>query len=109
MTALDGLRFALRALTGHRVRTGLTLLAVAIGVAAVVLLTALGNGARGYVMREFESLGSNLLAVVPGKAETSGAFAFPGPTTRDLTLADAEAVARRVPEVTLMPVVAKPY
>ena len=98
MSVADGLGFALRALGGHRVRTGLTLLAVAIGVATVVLLTALGEGARRYVVSEFESLGSTLLAVIPGKTETTGAAAFLNATTHDLTLGDAEAILRRVPE-----------
>jgi putative ABC transport system permease protein len=92
----DLIAFALRAVHGHRIRTGLTLLGVAIGVAAVILLTALGDGARRYVMGQFESLGSTMLAVVPGKTETSGAAAFVSVTTKDLTLADAEALFRRV-------------
>jgi len=94
----DLLAFATRAIRGHRLRTGLTLLGVAIGVAAVIILAALGEGARRYVMGQFESLGSNLLIVFPGKTETTGVAAFASFTTRDLTLADAEAVAR-VPEV----------
>jgi putative ABC transport system permease protein len=90
----DLVAFALRAVSGHRIRTGLTLAGVAIGVAAVILLTALGDGARRYVMGQFESLGSTMLAVVPGKTETSGAAAFMSVTTKDLTLADAEALGR---------------
>jgi putative ABC transport system permease protein len=86
--------FALRAVRGHRIRTGLTLLGVAIGVASVILLTALGDGARRYVMGQFESLGSTMLAVVPGKTETTGAAAFMSVTTKDLTLGDAEALGR---------------
>ena len=50
MSALDVLGFAARALRGHRLRTALSLLGVAIGVAAVVMLTALGEGARRYVL-----------------------------------------------------------
>lgn len=99
MTAGDGLWFALRALRGHRLRTGLSLLGVAVGVAAVVLLTAIGEAAQRYVVGQFESIGSNLLIIVPGKTETTGGMPFTGATTRDLTLDDAEAVARRVPEV----------
>ena len=98
MTTRDLLGFATRALRGHRLRTVLTLLGVAIGVGAVVLLTALGDGARRYVMGQFESLGSNLLAVVPGKTETTGGAVFMNVTTRDLTLGDAGAIGRRVPE-----------
>jgi putative ABC transport system permease protein len=102
VTAGDLLAFAMRAVRGHRVRTALTLLGVAIGVAAVVVLAALGDGARRYVMGEFESLGSSMLAVVPGKTETTGAAAFMSVTTKDLTLADAEALARRVAGVQRM-------
>jgi putative ABC transport system permease protein len=98
MRPVDLLAFAAGALRGHRVRTSLTLLGVAIGVAAVILLAALGEGARRYVMGQFESLGANMLAIVPGKSETTGLAAFSSVTTRDLTLADVEALRRRVPE-----------
>jgi putative ABC transport system permease protein len=99
VTGLDLLRFALGALRGHRLRSILTLLGVTIGVAAVVLLTALGEGARLYVTGEFAALGSNLLVVLPGKTETKGAAPIAGGTQHDLTLQDAEAVLRRCPRV----------
>lgn len=92
-------RFAARALRGHRLRSLLTLLGMTIGVAAVILLTALGEGARGYVQGEFTALGSNLLIVLPGKTETTGNTPFIGGTPRDLTLHDAEAILKRVPLV----------
>ncbi len=98
MSLSDLLAFATGAIRGQRVRAALTLLGVAIGVAAVVVLAALGEGARRYVMGQFESLGSNMLAVVPGKTETTGLAAFSSATTRDLTLGDVEALRRRVPE-----------
>jgi len=77
-------------------RTALIALAMSIGVGAVVVLTALGEGARRYVLEQFASLGTNLLIVIPGRAETTGAApgVLSGQTTRDLTLADADAVAR---------------
>jgi len=77
-------------------RTLLIALAMSIGVGAVVVLTALGEGARRYVLDQFASLGSNLIIVLPGRAETTGAApgVLSGETTRDLTLADADAVAR---------------
>jgi putative ABC transport system permease protein len=102
VTLGDQLAFATGAVRGHPIRTSLTLTGVAIGVAAVIVLAALGDGARRYVVGQFESLGSNLLAVVPGKTETTGAAAFMSVTTKDLTLADAEALARRVPGVARM-------
>jgi putative ABC transport system permease protein len=98
MTAVDVVRFAGGALRGHRLRTGLSLLGVAVGVMSVVLLTSLGEGARVFVTGEFASLGSNLLIVMPGKVETTG-FAPPiGGAPHDLTLDDAEAL-RRLPGV----------
>ncbi len=98
MRNADLLAFSARALRGNRLRSSLTLLGVAIGAAAVVLLTALGEGARRYVMDQFEGIGANLLAIVPGKTETHGAAAFASATTADLTLGDAEALLRFVPE-----------
>ncbi|RMD84706.1 MAG: FtsX-like permease family protein [Candidatus Dadabacteria bacterium] len=69
---------------------------MAIGVAAVVVLTALGEGARRYVVGEFASLGTNLVIVLPGRVETGGIgpVAFSGETPRDLTVGDALSLAR---------------
>lgn len=98
MRGLDLGTIALGALRGHRVRTGLSLLGVAIGVAAVLVLTALGEGARRYVEGQFSSLGSNLLVVMPGRTETTGAFPGVGGVPNDLTLDDARALSR-LPQV----------
>lgn len=97
MSFLDLIRFAGSALTGHRLRSALSTLGVAIGVASVVLLTALGEGARIYVTGELSTLGSNLIIVLPGKVETSGAMPVIGGTPNDLTLADAQALERQIP------------
>jgi len=92
----DTLRFAGRAAFAYPLRTALMVLAMAIGVAAVVVLTALGDGARRYVVGEFASLGANLVIVLPGRNETGGvnAGSFITNTPRDLTLADASALLR---------------
>jgi len=96
MRPLDTLRFARDAAFGSPLRAGLLVLAMAIGVAAVVVLTALGDGARRYVMGEFSSIGSNLVIVLPGRSQTGG-FS-PGNaitnTVRDLTVDDAQALLR---------------
>jgi putative ABC transport system permease protein len=96
MRAPDLIRFARDAATGNPLRTFLLVLAMAIGVAAVVILTALGDGARRYVMNEFSSLGSNLVIVLPGRSQTGGFN--PGNaitnTPRDLTIDDAQALLR---------------
>ncbi len=99
MSPADLLRFSAGALRGHRLRTCLSLLGVAIGVAAVTLLTSLGEGARLYVTGEFASLGSNLLFLVPGKTETTGVAPILGGTTHDITLDDVAALERRVRSV----------
>src|ERR1051326_1747655 len=99
MQTLDLLRFAGGALRGHRLRTAMTLLGVGIGVASVILLTGLGEGARRYVTGEFTSLGSNLLILIPGKTSTVGLAPLISTAPHDLTTADAEALRQRVPAV----------
>ncbi len=98
MKAVELIGFAIGALRGHRLRTVLSVAGVAVGIAAVVALTALGEGARQYVVQEFSSLGTNLLIVIPGKVETTGMMPFGG-TTNDLTIDDYRAVATRIPYV----------
>ncbi|MEJ1377969.1 MAG: ABC transporter permease, partial [Candidatus Sedimenticola sp. (ex Thyasira tokunagai)] len=90
MLTEDTLRFAGNALTGAKVRTWLMLLAMAIGIGSVVVLTALGEGARRYVSNEFSGLGTHLLVVMPGRTETTGAAPpLVGGTPEQLTLGDA--------------------
>jgi len=99
MRFLDLLRFASGGLRGHRLRTSLSLLGVAIGVASVVLLTSLGEGARRYVTGEFASLGANLLILIPGKTETKGLAPLVSTAPHDLTMQDAAALLQRVPTI----------
>lgn len=95
MRIRDTIHFAGRALTGFRLRSGLMLLAMAIGVGSVVVLTSLGEGARRYVINQFTSLGTNLLIVLPGRVETTGGVPpLTGETPRDLTIDDSEALLR---------------
>jgi putative ABC transport system permease protein len=105
MKPLDVTRMSLQALGRYPLRTSMLLLAIAIGVAAVVLLTAVGEGARRYVTGQFSSLGTQLLIVLPGRAETAGGGIqglLVGETARELTLDDTLAIARspRVAQVT---------
>ena len=96
MTLPDLSRFAWRSLWCYRTRTLLMVLAMSIGVAAVVVLTSLGEGARRYVRNQFTSLGTNLLVILPGRSETVGGSmgALAGRTPRDMTLDDALALLR---------------
>src|SRR5512143_4244935 len=99
MRLADLLLFSAGGLRGHRLRSFLSLAGVAIGVASVVLLTSLGEGARLYVTGEFANLGTNLLIVLPGKTETTGVTPFITGAPHDLTLEDADAIGKRVRSV----------
>ncbi|MBK7874344.1 MAG: ABC transporter permease [Planctomycetes bacterium] len=89
MLARDRLPLAFGALREHRQRSLLSLSGIAVGVAAVIVLLALGEGARDYVLAQFGQFGSNLLQVTPGRTETAGMPGAFGGTTRKLTLDDA--------------------
>ncbi len=107
MKLLDQFVFNGQIFQRHRVRTFLLLLAVGIGVASVILLTSLGEGARRYVDREFSALGNRVLIVLPGRKETTGGGPpIYGAVPRDLTLEDANAL-QRIPGVLAMaPIIA---
>lgn len=95
MFVVDILTQALTAINTQRLRAGLIILAMSIGVASVNVLTALGESARLYIVNEFEALGTHLVIILPGRTETTGgAPPLFGETPRDLTLEDAEALAR---------------
>jgi len=96
MRLIDVVQFASGSLRGSPTRTLLMMLAMSIGVAAVVVLTALGEGARLYVVNQFSSLGTNLVIVLPGRSETAGVNPgmLLGQTARDIVVEDAEALLR---------------
>jgi len=96
MKLSDTIQFASGSLRGSPTRTLLMILAMSIGVAAVVVLTALGEGARHYVVNQFASLGTNLVIVLPGRSETAGLGPgmLIGQIPREITLDDAEALLR---------------
>ena len=107
MRIADLVRFNWQVFQRHRTRAGLMLLAVGIGVASVILLTSLGEGARRYVDGQFSSLGSNLLIIFPGKNETAGAGPpIYGTSPRDLTIDDALAISRLPGARKVAPVIA---
>lgn len=89
----DSILLAMRAITAHRLRSFLTLLGIAVGIAAVILLTSIGEGIHGYVLGEFSQFGTNVIAISPGKVKTSGPNPVGIPTSvRPLTLEDARAL-----------------
>ena len=88
------LRFSGGALRAYPLRTGLSMLGIAIGVFAVVLLTSIGDGTRRYILKEFTQFGTTVIAINPGRVETGGVPGVMGGTTQKLTIDDAEAIAR---------------
>ncbi len=102
MQFIDAIRLALRAIAAQRLRSFLTLLGIAVGIAAVILLTSIGEGIHRFVLAEFTQFGTNIVSITPGKVKTSG----PAPTgipssVRPLSLDDARVLAR-VPHVSGM-------
>jgi len=98
MSWREFLSMAWGAVVAHRLRSALTMLGILIGIAAVILLTSVGEGTRRYVLDEFTQFGTNIMAINPGNTKTSGAPGALAGTIRKLTLEDAEAL-RRIPGV----------
>jgi len=94
----DLVGLSVEALRAHRMRYGLSALAVAVGVAAVVLMSSIGEGMRRYVLQQLTSFGTSVIGVHPGKVQTGGLPGVGG-TARRLTLDDSRAMLR-VPGVT---------
>ena len=91
----DAIFLALRALTAHRLRSFLTLLGIAVGIAAVILLTSIGEGIHRFVLAEFTQFGTNVVGVAPGRVKTAGGPPSGLPTAvRPLSFDDARALQR---------------
>lgn len=106
MRTSDLLRNAAGSIFFHRLRSGLTMLGVMIGIASVILLTSIGEGTRRYVIGQFTQFGTNIMAINPGKTQTSGMPGSLGATVRKLSVDDAEAV-RRIPDIeSVVPLIA---
>jgi len=94
----DFARLTLRTVFSQRLRSFLTGLGIAIGIAAVVLLTSIGEGINQFVLAEFSQFGTNIVSITPGKATTHGGSVGAFGSERPLTLNDAVAL-RRAPHV----------
>jgi putative ABC transport system permease protein len=92
--AADLFTLSTRALTAHRLRSFLTLLGIAVGIAAVILLTSIGEGVHRFVLAEFTQFGTNVIEIAPGKTRASGGPGGLQTTVRLLTLDDAQALSR---------------
>ncbi|HNP26554.1 MAG TPA: ABC transporter permease [Nitrosomonas sp.] len=92
MKSIDTLHFAFRSLTAHRLRTVLSASGIAIGIAAVILLTAIGDGVQRFVLSEFTQFGTNIITIKPGKITTHGGSLGAIGSARLLTIDDALAL-----------------
>lgn len=102
MTALfASLRIALRALMVNKMRSGLTMLGIIIGVAAVIAMIAVGSGAKKRIADQIASMGSNILIVLSGSS-TSGGMRFGAGTVPTLTVDDSKAILSEIPGVNLV-------
>lgn len=105
MNTADFIRLILTAVTAHRLRTFLTILGIAIGITAVVLLTSIGEGIHRFVLSEFTQFGTNIIGINPGKATTAGGSIGVFGTERPLTIDDSLALRRIQNVYAVVPVV----
>lgn len=98
MYFIDLIRLTTSSFLAYRLRSFLTGLGIAIGIAAVILLTSIGEGLHQFVLSEFSQFGTNIITVQPGKVQTQGTSVGVFGSVRQLTLDDAEAL-RHLPYV----------
>ena len=105
MLLKDSVKLSLAALFSQRMRSFLTTLGITVGIAAVVLLTSLGEGVHRFVLSEFTQFGTNLIGVTPGKATTAGISGGIISNVRPLSMDDAAALKRLPNIIAVAPVV----
>jgi putative ABC transport system permease protein len=99
MTTRDLFEETITALTANKARSGLTMLGIVIGIASVIAMVAIGNGAQASISSSIDALGSNLIEILPGAATTGGVSAGFG-STKTLTMSDANAITSQIQNVT---------
>jgi putative ABC transport system permease protein len=111
VSLLESFRIAVRAISANKVRAGLTMLGVIIGVAAVILLVAIGQGVQTSITGQLEGLGSNLMFVIPAKVDTAGGGGGGGGggITKPWQTADVQYLQQNLPsDVVIVPVIQSP-
>ncbi|MFP3867225.1 MAG: ABC transporter permease [Desulfobacteraceae bacterium] len=98
MKIWNAVKIALVSIRLHKLRSALTMLGIIIGVAAVIVMVAIGSGARLEINRQIAGVGSNLLLVLPGTT-TSGGLRMGLGTAPTLTTGDAQAIAQEISSV----------
>ncbi|WP_234981091.1 ABC transporter permease [Desulfopila aestuarii] len=98
MILRDIIRLSFSSLVSQRLRSFLTILGIAVGIASVVLLTSIGEGVHRFTLAEFTQFGTNLIGINPGRTTTFGTSGAIINTIRPLSIADEEAL-KRIPGV----------
>jgi putative ABC transport system permease protein len=98
ISPFDGLKIAFSALKTNVMRSLLTMLGIVIGVGAVIVMVAIGAGARDMIGQQIQSIGSNIILVVPG-ATTQGGARLGSGSVHTLKASDAEALMKEAPAV----------
>jgi putative ABC transport system permease protein len=97
MTTRDIIEETYAALSGNKVRSGLTMLGIVIGIGSVIAMVSIGQGAQGSITSRIQSIGSNLVLITPGVQRGTGAQVSAGRgSAQSLTQADADAIAREI-------------
>ncbi len=100
MNTRDMLSETVTAVSANRIRSGLTILGIVIGIASVIAMISIGQGAQSSITSSIQSIGSNLLEVTPGATQGQGSQVSAGRgTAKSLTAEDASAVATQVADV----------
>jgi len=105
MFVRDVTKLAMQTVASHRMRSFLTALGISVGIAAVVLLTSLGEGIHRFVLSEFTQFGTNLIGINPGKVSTTGISGAMISNVRPLSLNDSLALAKLPRVIASVPVV----
>src|ERR1700694_2900608 len=98
MNVWESIRISLRSLGANKLRSGLTMLGIIIGVGAVIALMSIGRGAQASILSSIQANGTNLLYVTPGSSNQGGVNQGQG-SANTLTVADAVAIASDAPAV----------
>ncbi|HTH93057.1 MAG TPA: ABC transporter permease, partial [Candidatus Paceibacterota bacterium] len=96
MTTSDILHETYSALTANKVRTGLTMLGIIIGISSVIAMVSIGNGAQSSIQSSIQSIGSNLVMVTPGAQRSFGGPQQARGGAQTLTVADGQAIQSQV-------------
>jgi putative ABC transport system permease protein len=99
MTTEDILHETYSALKANKVRTGLTMLGIIIGISSVIAMVSIGNGAKASIESSIQSIGSNLVLVTPGATRSFGGASTGRGNAQTLTIEDGEAIVSKVENI----------